>query len=67
MANLAMDESMAQLTIALDSNDAIQFVDEVADGSSCGCFCPTCRSRLVAKKGQINEWHFAHESGCRTS
>lgn len=35
----------------------------MADGSSCGCFCPTCRSCVVAKKGPINEWHFAHEAG----
>lgn len=54
---------MAQLTIALDANDIIKFVGEVAKGGDCGCFCPACRSPLVAKKGQINEWHFAHESG----
>lgn len=54
---------MAQLTMAIDANDIIKFVGEVAGGADCGCFCPTCRSRLVAKKGLINEWHFAHESG----
>ena len=54
---------MAQLTIALDTNDTIKFVDEVAKGGDCGCFCPACRSPLIAKKGRINEWHFAHESG----
>lgn len=54
---------MAQLTIALDTNDTIKFVDEVAGGGDCGCFCPECRSPLVAKKGLINEWHFAHEAG----
>ena len=54
---------MAQLTIALDGNDIIKFVGEVAKGGDCGCFCPACRSPLVAKKGRINEWHFAHVSG----
>lgn len=54
---------MAQLTMALDANDMIKFVGEVAKGGDCGCFCPACRSHLVAKKGLINEWHFAHESG----
>jgi len=54
---------MAQLTMALDTNDIIKFVGEVAGGGDCGCFCPVCRSPLVAKKGLINEWHFAHESG----
>jgi len=54
---------MPRLTIALNVNNTIQFIDEVAGGINCGCFCPSCRSPLVAKKGQINEWHFAHESG----
>lgn len=54
---------MVQLTMALGTNNTIQFVGEVARGSECGCFCPVCRGPLVAKKGMINEWHFAHESG----
>lgn len=54
---------MPRLTIALNANDTIQFIDEVPGGINCGCFCPSCRSPLVAKKGQINEWHFAHEPG----
>lgn len=36
---------MAQLTIALDANDTIKFVDEVAGGGDFGCFCPACRNR----------------------
>lgn len=54
---------MAQLTMAIDANDIIKFVGEVAGGADCGCCCPVCRSPLIAKKGLINEWHFAHESG----
>lgn len=54
---------MARLTMAIDANDMIKFVGEVTGGGNCGCFCPTCRSRLVARKGLVNEWHFAHESG----
>lgn len=54
---------MAQLTMAIDANDTIKFVGEVTGGGDCGCFCPACRSPLIAKKGLINEWHFAHESG----
>lgn len=39
---------------------------DIADsknGLSCDCTCLCCSDRLVAKQGQINEWHFAHESG----
>lgn len=36
---------------------------EVTKGQSCGCICPGCEKKLIAKQGKINEWHFAHESG----
>ena len=28
----------------------------------CDCSCPGCGGRLVAKKGMVNSWHFAHEA-----
>jgi len=38
---------------------------EVTKGQSCGCICPdpNCGKKLIAKQGNINEWHFAHETG----
>lgn len=48
---------------AVDANDQIRFVGDVPRGVACGCFCPTCRSPLVAKQGEKNSWHFAHEAG----
>lgn len=35
---------------------------EVANGKACGCICPCCSSGLVAKQGDVQVWHFAHES-----
>lgn len=35
-------------------------ISEVDSGISCGCFCPSCNSPLVAKKGKIKIHHFAH-------
>lgn len=37
---------------------------EVERGLACGCTCPNpeCGARLVAKKGEVQVWHFAHES-----
>lgn len=50
------------LFAGVDCSDAIRFVADVARGNACGCFCPGCGSALVAKRGDINAWHFAHEA-----
>lgn len=36
------------------------FIDEVDRGLECGCFCPHCGGKLIAKKGEVNLHHFAH-------
>jgi len=37
---------------------------EVERGLACNCRCPTpeCGARLIAKQGDVQAWHFAHES-----
>lgn len=30
-------------------------------GRKCACICPSCKAGLVARKGNENEWHFAHD------
>lgn len=52
---------MTQLFAAVDAQGEIRFVGDVPRGAACGCFCPVCNSPLVAKQGEVNEWHFAHE------
>ncbi|PZO14838.1 MAG: hypothetical protein DCF26_14440 [Burkholderiales bacterium] len=52
----------AVMIMAFDAHGEIRFVGDVPKGAGCGCFCPTCKSPLVAKKGFENEWHFAHEA-----
>lgn len=37
-------------------------VASVPRGLKCGCVCPSCKIPLVARHGDINEWHFAHAS-----
>jgi len=39
------------------------FVDDVPSGLGCGCVCPGCAARLVARKGAIKRHHFAHAHG----
>lgn len=58
------------------SDEQLVDVSEVDRGKKCGCICPSCRTPLLAKKGEIKEWHFAHahkgvykatEKGCEYS
>ena len=37
-------------------------VADVPRGSKCGCLCPSCKTPLIARHGDVNEWHFAHAS-----
>ncbi len=41
-----------------------QFVDvsDVDRGRKCDCICPSCKTPLIARQGEVNEWHFAHVS-----
>lgn len=49
----------AELIFGL-KGDKIVSINDVEQGLDCGCFCPHCNSRLVAKKGSIRKHHFAH-------
>lgn len=35
-------------------------VFDVPRGAACGCICPGCELPMIARKGDHNEWHFAH-------
>lgn len=36
-------------------------VGDVPLGRECGCICPSCKCGLLARQGEKNEWHFAHD------
>ena len=40
-------------------------VDDVPRGLQCGCVCPNCHERLVARHGDVKEHGFAHHSETR--
>lgn len=41
--------------------------DDVEAGRACNCTCPECGAALIAKKGEQNVWHFAHDGlACAT-
>ena len=53
---------MAKLVFA-KHRSAIVHVAHVASGLACDCVCIDCGERLIAKKGEIRDHHFAHASG----
>lgn len=50
-------------SFALAKDGEIVSVADVDRGLACDCICPACKEALVAKKGAIRIWHFAHASG----
>ena len=44
-------------------NGVITHISEVESGLACGCICPACGEKLIAKKGDVVMHHFAHRSG----
>ena len=50
------------VTFALRGDDLVH-INDVANGLACGCVCPGCGDRMVAKQGAITIHHFAHEGG----
>lgn len=54
---------MVTIFAGRDPQGVVRYLNEVPSGLACACSCLVCGSALVAKKGAINDWHFAHESG----
>ena len=57
-----MAQKQLNLTVALKNGEIIS-ISDVESGLKCGCICPACGERLVAKKGSKMMHHFAHHAG----
>lgn len=54
---------MDLIPFALDrQSNKIVDIDAVPSGLACNCICPSCKQPLLAKKGHIIKWHFAHQA-----
>ena len=42
----------------------ISEIGPAENGEKCNCICPVCGGILVARRGEINQPHFAHKSSC---
>ncbi len=57
------DYSSARIPFGVDADTGVlKGVEEVPRGGRCNCVCPCCQGPLIARQGEINEWHFAHAS-----
>ncbi len=50
------------MSVALDQNNQLVNIQQVEKGLDCNCHCFECNEPVIAKKGAINEHHFAHAS-----
>lgn len=50
---------MPKMTYALQEG-VLKHVSTVAKGLKCDCICPSCKSRLITRKGEKKQAHFAH-------
>ncbi|MDN7126909.1 hypothetical protein J6J08_05910 [Pseudidiomarina sp. 1APR75-33.1] len=54
-----MTQSFIPFAIEKESGKFVE-VSEVHSGLKCDCICPCCYGDLVARKGDVKQWHFAH-------
>ncbi|OAN16485.1 hypothetical protein A3K86_10705 [Photobacterium jeanii] len=45
-----------------ESDGELVDVADVQRGMGCNCICPSCKTPLIARHGDVNQWHFAHAS-----
>lgn len=68
-----MESQSLLQSFAMDKAGRIRSVEEVARGLACECICPSCGDAVIARQGEVREWHFAHaaetdcESGIETA
>ena len=48
--------------VAESADGRLLHIGEVPSGLACNCVCPGCGRRMVAKKGDVQAHHFAHNA-----
>lgn len=61
LGGFACRDGRESLVLGERPDGAIAHISEVASGRNCGCVCPGCGAALIARKGRVNDHHFAHE------
>lgn len=61
---MAQYDQKPYLTYALNEDGKLVHIENVSTGLACNCFCPHCKSELIAKNsGYYKVHHFAHSKG----
>lgn len=55
-----MKTAKIKLPFGLNKNSVMVHIADVERGKKCDCICPSCRSQLVAVKGEKKQAHFRH-------
>ena len=58
-----MEKPKLLQSFAVNNVGKIVSIREVANGKACDCSCPECGEVVIARQGEIRQWHFAHVSG----
>lgn len=61
-----MDQTLIPFAMRSADNEIVGVAD-VPSGLSCGCICPSCSTALIARKGDVKIWHFAHQGRAEES
>lgn len=59
-----MDKIQMHIAVYNPTNEPIG-IDMANKGKNCDCRCYSCEGELVAKKGELNQWHFAHSQNSK--
>ena len=62
-----MEKPKLLQSFAVNNVGRIVSIREVANGKTCDCSCPECGEVVIARQGEIRQWHFAHASGADCS
>jgi hypothetical protein len=58
---MAMSLNLIPFGYHVDTGEYLD-VSDAHQGKNNGCVCPSCDTPLVARHGEVNDWHFAHAS-----
>lgn len=60
-----MSADLSLIPFAIDRSGCVVSINDVPSGLLCNCLCASCNEPVIARKGRVRQWHFAHQSSRR--